>query len=223
MLGTEPHYKLLYQYAVLRARLEIREHYLKTIIREVYENIGQVLSLVRVQLSLFEPGTELIGKEKIDFSGKLVGSAIRDLRHMCQRLQPDTEILSGNGFYSALTGEIKILYPGATCFAQPDRVVLQTLENDRLLILFNILLETLLILKKDDGRQLLSMELNPIEQGLEFVFNYTGSFVQAGVFKLKRNKADLSIDKRVALLAGSLNTETGKHNKRKIKLVVSLN
>jgi hypothetical protein len=48
------HEGMLYQYELLRTRLRIREHYLQTAVKDVYDNIGQVLSLIRLQLALLQ-------------------------------------------------------------------------------------------------------------------------------------------------------------------------
>src|SRR6478735_12794386 len=88
---------LLFKHEVLKARLAIRDFFLKNTVREVYENIGQVLSLVRVQLALLDTNkTEIY--ESVESPGHLVGKSIKDLRVMCKSFYPDADIISDDGF-----------------------------------------------------------------------------------------------------------------------------
>ena len=105
--------ELLYLYEILHTRLEIREHFLKTVVKEVYENIGQVLSLIRVQLSFYGQTLKQGKMKKLDSSGELVGKTIRDLRDMCQLFYPEADIISGAGFNRAVEHEIKTYLPGS--------------------------------------------------------------------------------------------------------------
>jgi hypothetical protein len=88
MKVSSPDQKLLLRYELLRARLQICEHQVKFMVREVYENIGQVLSLVRIRLSMIKLD-EAYGEKSMVASGDLLGQAIRDLRAACSAFQWD--------------------------------------------------------------------------------------------------------------------------------------
>lgn len=60
--------------------MEIQEHGLSWIRKEIYENVGQVLSYVKLRLSDHVPVGTLQLKQSMAISKKLVGQAIRDLR-----------------------------------------------------------------------------------------------------------------------------------------------
>jgi nitrate/nitrite-specific signal transduction histidine kinase len=85
-INASENQSFLFKYEILRARLETRNFFLKNTVREVYENIGQVLSLVRLQLALIDGASKEeknIDEElnvNIESSGKLVGQSIKDLR-----------------------------------------------------------------------------------------------------------------------------------------------
>src|SRR4051794_40370900 len=100
--------KLLYEHEVLWACYEIRDYYLKKNVKDIYENIGQVLSLVRVQLDLLTNENE-ISKVDITQSDNLVGKAIQDLRIMSTRFYPETELLAKLGLIQSLEYELKLL------------------------------------------------------------------------------------------------------------------
>jgi glucose-6-phosphate-specific signal transduction histidine kinase len=222
MSNAHAYQELLYQYEILRARLEIREHYLKTIVKEVYENIGQVLSLVRVQLTLLDPCCVDVEKERIDSSGKLVGSAIRDLRSMCQRFQPEATITGMTGFSEALGKEIKNGYPDVRYCVKSEAAVKASLDYGKTLILFSLLLAILNILRENENRQLVAVDVNYSPDSVTFSMEYTGE-----PFWLNRVKhdggPDPAIAGRIKLLSGSLQLKSRTTGKRKIKLVIPIN
>src|SRR5688572_30801693 len=120
--------KTLFELEVLRARLEIRDFFLKNLFREVYENIGQVLSLVRVMLASPGAGTER--------ASELVGKSIRDLRQMCKSFFPDADLLQQNGFANGIKETVEIIYPGS----QSIKLIEATddIEPGRMLIVFSL-------------------------------------------------------------------------------------
>lgn len=221
MSNPKAYQELLYQYEVLRARLGIREHYLKTVVKEVYENIGQVLSLVRVQLTLLDPCSGDIEKEKIDSSGKLVGSAIRDLRSMCRRFQPEMNITGASGFSDTIEKEIKNIYPDAVYRNKPGSSM-PAIENGKLLILFNLVLEVLNALRENENRQLVAVDVTCLPDSVAFSMEYTGETFRIDRVKHPAGRSDLSARERVRLLGGNLQIKN-RNDKRRIKLVIPIN
>lgn len=74
-----------YGQTLLKSQLEIQEQTLRHISREIHDNIGQVLSLVFLNLNtLKSPDTE-----KLKFTSGLVTKAIDDLRGLSKSLNPD--------------------------------------------------------------------------------------------------------------------------------------
>lgn len=223
MAVTASHRKILYQYEVLRARLAIREHYVKTIVREVYENIGQVLSLVRVQLTLLDTGAGSEEKEKIDSSGKLVGSAIRDLRSMCQRFQPETAITTTPGLNTAIEQEIKIAYPEAVYKNKVQDMLLPIIRQETALILFSLLLEVLAILKESVNREVIAGEINYLPGTMLITIKYRGETVKKERLKEGSAAPDLPVAGRIKLLKGSLQVKSSRNGEERIKLVIPIN
>jgi two-component system NarL family sensor kinase len=91
----------------LLTRLEIQERSLKLFAKEIYENIGQILSLARLQLGTLDLHNKQESEEKIGESRKLVGRAIRELRNLAKQLSPD-EIIR-KGFADAIHFELERL------------------------------------------------------------------------------------------------------------------
>jgi two-component system NarL family sensor kinase len=223
-MRDQPSYRqLLYQYEVLRARLEIREHYLKTVVREVYENIGQVLSLIRVQLSLVKLDFDAAKKDKIDSSGELVGKTIQDLRSMCQLFYPEEDIISSAGFNKAIEHEIKTLYPAATFSGGEEIAFSARLQHERALLLFGILLEIFTLIQAMPNGQLCSVLIEYTKQKINITIEYKGEALNKNKNNKALNPADLSVFERAELMGGNLQIKNAGDERRRIKLVTPIN
>lgn len=74
-----------YGQTLLKSQIEIQEQTLQHISREIHDNIGQVLSLVSLNLNTIT----VSDKEKLMFTNGLVTKAIDDLRGLSKSLNPD--------------------------------------------------------------------------------------------------------------------------------------
>ena len=101
---VSPYHRILFQHEALRSRLEIREYLLQTIVQEVYENIGQSLSLVRVYLVNLNASEENIQK-----ASNIVGKSIKDLKALCELFYRDIESDNTTGWIKMLDYTIETL------------------------------------------------------------------------------------------------------------------
>jgi len=223
MTYNQRYTSLLYQYEVLRARIEIREHFLKTVVREVYENIGQVLSLIRVQLSLLQTNIETAKNDKIDSSGELVGKTIRDLRNMCQLFYPEVNIVSGAGFKRAIEYEIKTLYPKAVCHIYEEKPAPEIIKEEKALVLFGIFLEILTLIRQRQNAQLNFATVKYIQNEVRIVIRYSGETIRKKKSDMQIGSFDLSIFERAEVIGGYLEIKSAASEQRTIKLVTPIN
>ena len=210
--------KLLYQHEILLARLSVREHFLKTVVKEVYENIGQVLSLIRVQLSSFQPGVVAGNKEEINSSGELVGQTIRELRTMCRLFYPEDTIITSRGIADAIFTEIKTQYPAAICNFPDKPDLLSGLEADQLLLLYSIVLQLLQRVQDKVPNTLTAASLLQKEKRLFIILDYTGAAICREGSAWKEGLFHLSVFDRVKLLDGKLGIKKTRSGNRRIKL-----
>ncbi|NCI47622.1 sensor histidine kinase [Sediminibacterium soli] len=73
-----------FEQTLLKTQLEIQEQTFKYISQEIHDNIGQVLSLVRLNLNTLG---ENANGEKVEATDELLGKAIKDLRDLSHNLQ----------------------------------------------------------------------------------------------------------------------------------------
>lgn len=81
--------KASFQQMLLTTQLEIQEQTLYTISQEIHDNIGQVLSLAKLNLGMMDVQQPLALQQKIEDSRNLVGKAIQDLRDLSKSLNTD--------------------------------------------------------------------------------------------------------------------------------------
>jgi signal transduction histidine kinase len=75
-----------FEKTLLETQLEIQEQTFTQISQEIHDNIGQVLSLVRLNVNRFSVAVD---EEKINQTDRLLGQAITDLRQLSHNLNSD--------------------------------------------------------------------------------------------------------------------------------------
>jgi two-component system, NarL family, sensor kinase len=214
--------QLLYQYEILLARLSVREHFLKTVVREVYENIGQVLSLIRVQLSTLQTGFAGGNNSGIDSSGELVGQTIRELRTMCRLFYPEENMLTNQGLINAIQSEIKMQSPEAVCTFPDGPLNLSGLDEDRSVLLYSIILELLQLVHHEKKGLLNTAGFRQDEKKLILLLEYTGGPIRRPHTAKKGKTLNLSVYDRVEMMGGTLEIKKAGTGGRRIKLALPI-
>lgn len=92
---------------LLKTKLEIQEQTLLKVSEEIHDNIGQVLSLAKLNIGtidIYQPETAQI---KIDDSRDLVGKAIQDLRNLARSMS--TTYITEMGLLRSIEYEIEMI------------------------------------------------------------------------------------------------------------------
>ena len=78
-----------YEKSILQTKSEIQEQTFKNISQEIHDNIGQVLSLVKLNINTMDCDEPKALNEKINDSKHLISKAIHDLRDLSKSLNTD--------------------------------------------------------------------------------------------------------------------------------------
>jgi signal transduction histidine kinase len=127
---------------LLQSQLEIQEKTLKNISQEIHDNIGQVLSLVKLNLFTMDIDDKDSLSTKIDNSKELVSKAIIDLRDLSHSM--NTDYIEEKGLVKAIEYELEMIRKTGTI--KTDLQIKGTvviLEKNKELIIFRILQECL--------------------------------------------------------------------------------
>lgn len=148
----------LFQQEILKAQLEMKEQTLHTISQEIHDNIGQVLSLVKLNLNTVRLEEDSPAAEKIVVSKDLVGKAIQDLRNLSKQL--NTEHVSHQLLSASLQVELDLvqktgLYETRLRVSGPEKAV----DPQKQLIIFRIAQEALQNIIKHARARHIAVEL----------------------------------------------------------------
>lgn len=91
---------------ILESKLEMQEQTLRHISQELHDNIGQVLSVVKLNLTMMNCPDSIL-QEKIVDTSNLVGKTIHDLRDLSKSFHSD--IISERGLVKAIEQQCMLL------------------------------------------------------------------------------------------------------------------
>jgi signal transduction histidine kinase len=100
-----------YEQEILKAQLEIQEQTLRHVSQEIHDNLGAILSLVKMNLNTLQLDTS--GKEESELvkdTKELVGNVITDMRNLSKSLKADK--LVQQGLTEALRADVNMLNKG---------------------------------------------------------------------------------------------------------------
>jgi two-component system, NarL family, sensor kinase len=95
------------QKEILIAQLEIKEKTLNTIAQEIHDNIGQVLSLAKLNLNKVLVTETTADHEKLNSTKDLIGKAIQDLRNLSKTL--NTHYIGDHSLVELLQNDIEMI------------------------------------------------------------------------------------------------------------------
>jgi hypothetical protein len=211
---TEPTRKLLFQHEVLRAKLELKTHLLESVVKDIYEQTGQVLSLVRVRLATVEDQLDEHLKSEIVETGILVGDAISRLRRISKHLFPEQEIVTDSGFLKILNDALKIDFDSSADILHVSGTT-SSLDEEPGVILLAIILNILSFIKTLSIENTLNVKIEYMEEDICISISYRGRPIDLGFAgSLNENvlSANLNIQQRLQLIRGSITTETADNN-----------
>ncbi len=127
---------------LLETRLEIQEHTFRAISEELHDNLGQVLSLAKLQLNTANINNPIQAQEKVNGAIDLVSQAIYSIRDLAKTMH--SESITRVGLTGALETEARLIEK--TGMLQPVFQVSGTpvpLDDNKTLIVFRIVQEAL--------------------------------------------------------------------------------
>ena len=173
--------KIIYQEETIKAQLEREEQTLNRVSQEIHDNIGQILSLVKLNLNTIElKDCDCPVKIKLDSTTELVGKAIHDLRQLSKSLN---SIHLSQGYLSeSLNTELEIINKSNT-FVSTISIngEEKPFNPQKQLIIFRIIQEALNNIIKHARASHIDISLNYFPQlldlfiednGVGFIHNY---------------------------------------------------
>lgn len=89
---------------IVKSQLETQEQTLQNISWELHDNVGQLLSVARMQLNIIQPDLSQKQKSIINETGELISKSLQELRSLSKLLNP--EVVKNMGLEEAIQLEI---------------------------------------------------------------------------------------------------------------------
>jgi len=156
-----------------KSKLEIQEQTLKNISWEIHDNIGQLLSVAKMQLNIVQMSVPEEQQIKIQETGDIVGKSLEELRGLAKSLNPET--IKNKGLIESLELEMarfnRLNVIDASLEIQGESY---NLSNEKEIILFRILQEFCNNTLKYSKADKLIIQLNYNENNLEIIAEDNG-------------------------------------------------
>ncbi|MEP7163888.1 MAG: sensor histidine kinase [Ferruginibacter sp.] len=215
--------EISFQQVLLQTQIEIQEHTLKTISQEIHDNVGQVLSLAKLNLGTFEDTESTYNQTKINDTKQLVSKAINDLRELSRSLHGDkiTEL----GLLESIANELKILQN--TGQYQTELKIegdSYKLEPQKEMVLFRIVQESLNNAVKHSKAKNINVQMiyDPNLFKLSICDNGTG-FNACDLQSRETGIGLKSMQNRAALIGGNFTLDSSKGNGTSVSIELLIN
>jgi two-component system, NarL family, sensor kinase len=127
---------------LLQSKIEIQEETFRNISQEIHDNIGQTLSLVKLNLNAISAPENQHDKERLTESISLLAGSIKDLRDVARSI--NTDYIAQIGLSKAIQQQLNVLQKtGMFTTSLEETGVSGTLEKRDELILFRVVQELL--------------------------------------------------------------------------------
>ncbi len=193
---------------ILEAQLDMQEQTLKNIAQEIHDNIGQTLSLAKLNLNTIRPEKEN-APEKIANTKELVSKAIADLRTLSKTLH--TEAVLSVGLAEAIAMELQMIQK-AGVFETSFRVIgiAAPLDPQKELILFRAVQEALNNAIKHSEATEIIVKLRYAPQELQVMVTDNGKGFEAAGTNPSEGSGMRNMRNRAKLIGGSLQIDGTK-------------
>jgi signal transduction histidine kinase len=219
--------KLHSQYAqeLLVTRIEVQNSTLQYAGRELHDNIGQLLTVARLNLNILEDNPHTAeDQEYIVQTNEIIGQAIADLRILSKSF--DGDFVKDFGLVDSLAHELLRLRK--TKKFQTEMAVngeVYSLGYDKEIILFRIAQEVLNNIIKHSSATSITSSINYEPQFLRLSISDNGQgfdFKSINARNLKDSGSGLrNMQRRVELIKGVFSLESSKFGGTRVEIVVS--
>lgn len=209
-----------YKEALLHTRIEVQEQALDWVSREIHDNIGQILSLVRMQLHHHPPSkTKEDLTAQMNESAELIEQCIKDLRNMSHTL--NGKMIEQMDLSEAIERELTYvhsLYKVECDFTADDE---PQLTGEQKLLLFRITQECLNNIVRHARATAVLIRLQETGQSITLIIEDNGKGMDVCKAIQKSGMGLSNIKERTKLLNGSLDIKSSAGKGCKITITIN--
>ncbi|HEX2683699.1 MAG TPA: sensor histidine kinase [Ferruginibacter sp.] len=204
--------KTQFEQELLQTQIEIQEQTLRTISQEIHDNVGQVLSLAKLNLNTVGNITDQQLQSKIDSTKTLVSKAIKDLRDLSRSLHG--EKTGEIGLQEAIANELKIIHNTGQ-FVTELQVTGHVYKQDpqKEMVLFRIVQEALHNAVKHSNAKQLKVMMNYTASAFTLTINDDGiGFIPEQLSAATTGIGLKNMRNRASLIGGEIAINSPKNN-----------
>ena len=185
---------------------KIQEQTLNHVSQEIHDNVGQMLSLVRIQLNL---AAQQENKENkiISDAQENIGRAMMDLRDLAKGMSSDRIKLLG--LYASVEQEVERIRRAGICEVQMNcEGVKRSMDHQREIILFRVLQECLQNVMKHSEAKNLDINFTYTDNVLSIQIKDDGKGFLIQLAKGSYGLGLMNINNRIQLMNGQITVES---------------
>ncbi len=163
-----------FEQTLLQTQLEIKEQTLRHLSWELHDNLGQVASLIKINLNTLQLQEPVLAAEKVEDTKHLVRKLIKDLKQLSVSLS--SEGIEQQGLVAALQTEmIRLQKTGSFETSLLTEGDIPELESGKLTLLYRMCQEILNNTLKHSGATHIVCNVNYIQNRLTLAFTDDGT------------------------------------------------
>jgi hypothetical protein len=199
--------KQRFEEEIIKAELETQEQTLQNISWELHDNVGQLLSVARMQLNMLQPLVANGQKKILDETGEIISKSLQEIRTLSKLLNPET--VKNMGLEEAIQLEIdrfnRLNFISAKCTIKGKSVAIDQKDE---IILFRILQEFLSNSLKHSKTSKLEVKLTYLVENL--IINAKDFGIGFDKKTIKKGSGLLNMKSRAKLINTELDLKTEK-------------
>jgi signal transduction histidine kinase len=205
--------------ALLQSQLEIQEQTLQHISRELHDNLGQVASLIKINLNTIKLSETEKTEQKIENTKELTRQLITDLKSLSVSLGADR--ISQGGFANALEIEVdRLNKTGQFTATIRKEGSMPTMDNDKAVILYRMSQEILNNMVKHSQAQQITILLHATEHLFTLAFSDNGVGFDLEEKKKSGGAGLRNLQNRAGLISARLSMKSAPGNGTNITIQV---
>jgi len=199
--------KVQFEKQLLRSQIEIQEQTFSNISQEIHDNVGQILSLAKVQLNIMNESDHM-DRNILNEAKENIRKAMSDLRDIAKSL--NSERIISVSLYTTVSSEIERINKSGCISAFLSAEGKERNMNDqKKLILFRIIQESLQNILKHSSASSMFVSFDYLPETLQVKIRDNGKgFDVEEAFKNNNGLGLLNIRTRVSITRGTMSVSS---------------
>lgn len=209
-----------YKETLLKSRLEMQEQTLKSVSQELHDNLGQVASLIKINLNLISMDEPSDISPRLEETKELTRQLISDLKSVSANL--NGTLIAKIGLDKGIENEINRLRRLGTLevsYSGPE--ISPSLKEQKTIILLRMFQETLNNTLKHSKTEKITIDLKDNTESLVLIIQDYGIGFDLDKSKAKGGSGLYNLQNRASLIQATLNIESTLNQGTKTTIEVS--